>query len=77
MIGAGISGIGAAHRLRVDFPNLGFVVIEAQGERGGTWWTHRYAGVRSDSDLFTYGYRQTLPGVGHRGLRRDPRPSTR
>ncbi|MGJ9413683.1 flavin-containing monooxygenase [Aeromicrobium sp. CF4.19] len=57
VIGAGISGIGAAHRLQVDFPELGFVVLEAQGNQGGTWWTHRYPGVRSDSDLFTYGYR--------------------
>ncbi|WP_224386894.1 NAD(P)/FAD-dependent oxidoreductase [Pseudonocardia sp. ICBG1293] len=57
MIGAGISGIGAAHRMRTDFPDLGFVVLEAQDDRGGTWWTHRFPGVRSDSDLFTYGYR--------------------
>ena len=34
-----------------------FVILEAQDNRGGTWWTHRYPGVRSDSDLFTYGYR--------------------
>src|SRR5580700_10174082 len=32
-------------------------VLDAQDNRGGTWWTHRYPGVRSDSDLFTYGYR--------------------
>ncbi|WP_083275645.1 flavin-containing monooxygenase [Pseudonocardia sp. HH130630-07] len=57
VIGAGISGIGAAHRLRTEFPDLGFVVLEAQDDRGGTWWTHRFPGVRSDSDLFTYGYR--------------------
>jgi len=57
VVGAGISGIGAAHRLRSDFPDLGFLVVEAQDNRGGTWWTHRYPGVRSDSDLFTYGYR--------------------
>ena len=34
-----------------------FVMLDAQDNRGGTWWTHRYPGVRSDSDLFTYGYR--------------------
>src|ERR1700730_705720 len=57
IVGAGVSGIGAAHHLRDQFPNLSFVIVDAQGNRGGTWWTHRYPGVRSDSDLFTYGYR--------------------
>ncbi len=33
------------------------VILDAQDNRGGTWWTHQYPGVRSDSDLFTYGYR--------------------
>lgn len=57
IVGAGVSGIGAAHRLREDFPDRSFVLLDAQDNRGGTWWTHRYPGVRSDSDLFTYGYR--------------------
>jgi monooxygenase len=57
VVGAGVSGIGAAHHLRDRFPDRSFVVLEAQDDRGGTWWTHRYPGVRSDSDLFTYGYR--------------------
>jgi monooxygenase len=57
IVGAGVSGIGAAHRLRTQFPERSFVVLEAQDARGGTWWTHRYPGARSDSDLFTYGYR--------------------
>ncbi|MGE3289347.1 MAG: flavin-containing monooxygenase [Pseudonocardia sp.] len=56
IVGAGVSGIGAAHRLRERFPDRTFVLLEAQDDRGGTWWTHRYPGVRSDSDLFTYGY---------------------
>lgn len=57
IIGAGVSGIGAAHRLRTEFPERSFTILEAQDARGGTWWTHRFPGARSDSDLFTYGYR--------------------
>jgi len=57
IVGAGVSGIGAAHQLRERFPDRTFVMLDAQENRGGTWWTHRYPGVRSDSDLFTYGYR--------------------
>ena len=57
IVGAGVSGIGAAHHLRDQLPDRTFVVLDAQDNRGGTWWTHRYPGVRSDSDLFTYGYR--------------------
>ncbi len=57
IVGAGVSGIGAAHHLREKFPDRTFVILDAQDNRGGTWWTHRYPGVRSDSDLFTYGYR--------------------
>jgi monooxygenase len=57
IVGAGVSGIGAAHHLQEQFPERSFVILDAQDNRGGTWWTHRYPGVRSDSDLFTYGYR--------------------
>ena len=57
IVGAGVSGIGAAHHLRDRFPERTFAILDAQDDRGGTWWTHRYPGVRSDSDLFTYGYR--------------------
>ena len=57
IVGAGVSGIGAAHHLRDRFPDRTFAILDAQDNRGGTWWTHRYPGVRSDSDLFTYGYR--------------------
>jgi monooxygenase len=57
IIGAGVSGIGAAHRLRTQFPERSFTILEQQDARGGTWWTHRFPGARSDSDLFTYGYR--------------------
>ncbi len=57
IVGAGVSGIGAACHLREKFPDKSFVMLDGQDNRGGTWWTHRYPGVRSDSDLFTYGYR--------------------
>jgi monooxygenase len=57
IVGAGVSGVGAAHHLRDRFPDRTFAILDAQDNRGGTWWTHRYPGVRSDSDLFTYGYR--------------------
>jgi cation diffusion facilitator CzcD-associated flavoprotein CzcO len=57
IVGAGISGIGAAHHLQEQCPDLSFVILESLPSFGGTWWTHRYPGARSDSDLYTYGYR--------------------
>jgi monooxygenase len=57
IVGAGVSGIGAARHLQDHFPDRTFLILDAQDNRGGTWWTHRFPGVRSDSDLFTYGYR--------------------
>jgi monooxygenase len=57
IVGAGISGIGAAHHLQERFPERSFLVLDALDGHGGTWWTHRYPGARSDSDLFTFGYR--------------------
>ena len=57
ILGAGISGIGAAYHLLDQRPGTTFAVLEALPSYGGTWWTHRYPGVRSDSDLFTLGYR--------------------
>lgn len=57
IVGAGISGIGAAYHLTQQCPDKRFLVLEALDGFGGTWWTHRYPGVRSDSDLFTFGYR--------------------
>ena len=55
--GAGISGIGAAYHLTKQCPDKSFVVLDMQESFGGTWWTHRYPGIRSDSDLHTFGYR--------------------
>ncbi|MGH9046703.1 MAG: flavin-containing monooxygenase [Acidimicrobiales bacterium] len=57
VLGAGISGLGAAYHLQDQRPGTTFAVLEALPTFGGTWWTHRYPGVRSDSDLFTLGYR--------------------
>ncbi len=63
IVGAGISGIGAAYHLTHQRPGTRFVVLEAAESFGGTWWTHRYPGIRSDSDLYTFGYR-FKPWVG-------------
>src|ERR1700686_1679967 len=55
--GAGISGVGAASHLTKQCPGPSFVVLEPQARFGGTWRTHSYPGIRSDSDLHTFGYR--------------------
>src|SRR5205814_542753 len=57
IVGAGISGVGAAYHLTQQCPDVSFVILEAQDSFGGTWLTHRYPGIRSDSDLHTFGYR--------------------
>jgi cation diffusion facilitator CzcD-associated flavoprotein CzcO len=57
IVGAGISGIGTAYHLITENPERSFTVLEAQDSFGGTWHTHRYPGIRSDSDLYTFGYR--------------------
>jgi cation diffusion facilitator CzcD-associated flavoprotein CzcO len=57
IVGAGISGIGGAYHLATQLPGTSFVVLESQESFGGTWLTHKYPGIRSDSDLFTFGYR--------------------
>ncbi|WP_106847847.1 NAD(P)/FAD-dependent oxidoreductase [Blastococcus sp. Marseille-P5729] len=56
IVGAGISGIGAAYHLRTHLPETSFLIVDALDGAGGTWWTHRFPGIRSDSDLFTFGY---------------------
>ncbi|MGK2948797.1 MAG: flavin-containing monooxygenase [Acidimicrobiales bacterium] len=57
VVGAGISGIGAGHHLLHQRPGTTFAILESKATFGGTWDTHRYPGTRSDSDLFTFGYR--------------------
>ncbi|MCC3264834.1 alpha/beta fold hydrolase [Arthrobacter gengyunqii] len=56
IIGAGLSGIGAACRLRQDHPGRSIALLESRGRPGGTWDLFRYPGIRSDSDLYTFGY---------------------
>jgi monooxygenase len=56
IVGAGLSGIGAACHLRRRCPGTTFEILEARGGIGGTWDLFRYPGVRSDSDMFTLGY---------------------
>ena len=57
IVGAGISGVAGAYHLREQCPDKSFVVLEALESFGGTWLMHRYPGIRSDSDLYTFGYR--------------------
>ncbi len=63
IVGAGISGVGAGYHLKTQAPKKKFVILEAYESFGGTWHMHRYPGVRSDSDLYTFGYRHK-PWVG-------------
>jgi cation diffusion facilitator CzcD-associated flavoprotein CzcO len=63
IVGAGISGVGAAYHLKTQTPKKKFVVLESYESFGGTWHLHRYPGIRSDSDLYTFGYRHK-PWVG-------------
>lgn len=57
IIGAGLSGIGAAHTLQERLPGKSFAILEAREAIGGTWDLFRYPGIRSDSDMHTLGYR--------------------
>jgi monooxygenase len=56
VVGAGISGIGAAYHLQTLCPDRTFVILEGRTDIGGTWDLFRYPGVRSDSDMHTLGY---------------------
>ena len=56
IVGAGLSGIGAAHHLTTRLPGKTFAILEARERLGGTWDLFRYPGVRSDSDMYTLGY---------------------
>ncbi|MCF6387090.1 NAD(P)/FAD-dependent oxidoreductase [Mycobacterium sp. MBM] len=56
IVGAGISGIGAAYYLQREHPGRSFAILESRGATGGTWDLFRYPGIRSDSDLHTFGY---------------------
>jgi monooxygenase len=56
IVGAGISGIGTAYHLQKHCSAKSYAIIEARGEIGGTWDLFRYPGIRSDSDMFTFGF---------------------
>lgn len=56
IIGAGISGIGAAFHLQRDCPTKSYAILEGRNALGGTWDLFRYPGIRSDSDMYTLGY---------------------
>ncbi|MDP1818564.1 MAG: NAD(P)/FAD-dependent oxidoreductase [Acidimicrobiales bacterium] len=56
IVGAGLSGVGAAHYVQTECPWATYAVFEARDSIGGTWDLFRYPGIRSDSDMFTLGY---------------------
>ncbi|MDZ5619282.1 NAD(P)/FAD-dependent oxidoreductase [Nocardioides sp. HM23] len=56
IIGAGLSGVGAAAQVRERLPKKTVAVLESRAAKGGTWDLFRYPGIRSDSDMFTFGY---------------------
>jgi monooxygenase len=56
IVGAGLSGIGAAHHLQQRSPGKSYAILEARSDIGGTWDLFRYPGIRSDSDMHTLGY---------------------
>lgn len=56
IIGAGISGINTAYRVQTELPSARYTILDAREEIGGTWSFFRYPGLRSDSDLYTFGF---------------------
>ncbi|HET7443872.1 MAG TPA: NAD(P)/FAD-dependent oxidoreductase [Solirubrobacterales bacterium] len=56
IVGAGLSGIGAAHHLQERCPGKSYAILESRADLGGTWDLFRYPGIRSDSDMHTLGY---------------------
>ncbi len=69
IVGAGISGIGMAARLRRRLPEKSIAIVERRAQLGGTWDLFRYPGVRSDSDMYTLGY-EFAPWRGDRSVAR-------
>jgi len=67
IVGAGLSGIGAAHHLQTNCPWADYAIFEARDAIGGTWDLFRYPGVRSDSDMFTLGY-SFKPWTGEKSI---------
>jgi cation diffusion facilitator CzcD-associated flavoprotein CzcO len=67
VVGAGLSGIGAAYHLQTLCPDRSYLILESREAIGGTWDLFRYPGVRSDSDMYTLGYRFE-PWTGNKAL---------
>jgi len=57
IVGAGLSGVGAGYHLQTHSPSKTYAILEAREDIGGTWDLFRYPGIRSDSDMYTLGYR--------------------
>ena len=71
IVGAGISGIGAAYHLQKRCPQQTYLIAEARADLGGTWDLFKYPGIRSDSDLFTFGY-DFKPWTGEKAIADGP-----
>jgi cation diffusion facilitator CzcD-associated flavoprotein CzcO len=71
IVGAGLSGIGFARHLQTRCPGKSFLLLEARDAIGGTWDLFRYPGIRSDSDMYTFGFR-FRPWKGDRALADGP-----
>ena len=67
IVGAGLSGIGAAHHLQSQCPWASYAILEARDSIGGTWDLFRYPGIRSDSDMYTLSY-SFRPWVGEKSI---------
>jgi cation diffusion facilitator CzcD-associated flavoprotein CzcO len=67
IVGAGLSGIGAACHLKTECPAKSFAILEGRDAIGGTWDLFRYPGIRSDSDMYTLGY-AFRPWVGSKAI---------
>jgi cation diffusion facilitator CzcD-associated flavoprotein CzcO len=77
IVGAGLSGIGAACHLKTQHPGKRYAILESRGEIGGTWSLFQYPGIRSDSDMYTFGYsfRPFTSGYVLRSLDQFPKQS--
>lgn len=71
VVGAGISGIGAAYYLQTNCPDRTYVILEGREDLGGTWDLFRYPGIRSDSDMYTLGY-SFKPWTGEKAIADGP-----
>lgn len=71
VVGAGLSGISLVHHLRARCPDKRIIVLEARRTLGGTWDLFRYPGIRSDSDMYTFGFR-FRPWTGNKSLADGP-----